>query len=158
MWAAHVYFDFCSGLTAQAFAYVAHVGLGGDAVAVHSKDDVACTEACAAGRRVPLRLADDDYVASFGDIRSDAGVFTLGDRKNLVLIVGWIIFGIRVDLVEKRIDSLIHYSHCIEGVDVVGLQLFYDGIECVELAGELVFLGCLRARCGDGGANAECDE
>ncbi len=92
-----------------------------------------------ARRGIPLRLLDKHPVATLENIRAYACILSRRNGKKFILLVGRIIFGIRIDLIEKCAYGIAHYFAVVDSINIVGLQFLGDSIECVEIACQLIF-------------------
>ena len=156
VWAADVYGKFCAGLSAKPFANLVDRCFLGDGIAVYDQNLVAGAYSGSACGRIPHRFGENHVVAMPRNQRSYSGIFSAGERQNLVLVIGGIILRVGVYLVKERSDSLVHDGCGVEGVDVVCLQFLDDGTERAEFSGELFFLGASVGR-GGCGCNANDD-
>ena len=111
---------------------------------VHLQQPVAGAEASPVSRAVLERLGHVRAAVLIQQQGADAGIFAGGHLADVLAVLLGIIYGIRVNRLQHRVDGVLECRLRIDGVHIVHFQLLDYGAERVQTAGHRHVLAFLR--------------
>ena len=132
-------FEHRAALTLEMLTHLLDIPTG-HRVIVNHKDEVAGTQPRHIGRAPLIRLGNYNTFGGHLYARAYASVFTGSHGAELFLGFGRDIFRVRVDIIEHGGDSRVDWLLRVNRVDVKSLKLLVQGVEYVEVSGDVVLL------------------
>ena len=77
---------------------------------------------------------DNHILVALHDDRTDARILPCRDRRDLILVVGRIIFGVRIDSRKHSPNGRLHRGISVDRVDILRLQFLIYRIEYLKIS------------------------